>query len=682
MIMKTPILVLALALALHPQPLHAQLNPGDPLSGLERLKSFESRRASSSDTNWVNGNDDRRKIEPGATLTVAELEGPGVITHIWNTVAHAAPNYSALLTLRIYWDGEERPSVECPLGDFFGIGMGVDQSFTSLPIRVSSDGRARNCYWPMPFRKSARITVSNESDVPCRAFYLYVDWQKHKSLPKDTAYFHAMYRQEFPCVMGRNYLLADITGRGHYVGTIQSVYLSSPGWYGEGDDFFFIDGEREPSLRGTGTEDYFCDGWGFRQQDGPFYGTPLWEGNNTGDRGTAYRFHIADPIVFKKSLRAEIEHKGSQKFPDGKSDYFIERDDLMSSVAFWYQTEPHKRWPALPPGPDRLPFRETLLSSGTKAVQQAAHSDNATTTEAFNSSATGGKFMEFTSPNDKGWLEVRFEVVTETNVELRGRLIQSASGGKYRVSLDGVELGTVDFFGDATKPSRQNWGMRKLAAGSHALRFDCVGKAAGSQGYNLGFDTLTARTPLYARPPGFDLRKPTAATVAPSAPPAAPLQPATTAPTSSVIRIDAGSPTNFTDAAGNTWLSDRGFDGGECAARENDLKIENTKDAAIYRSEHWGMSSFSQPLHNGRYVVRLYFAETYDGITGPGERAFSFNVEGREFKDFDVWVKAGGPRRAYVETVTVDIADGKLDLTFEGNVDNPEINGIEITPAP
>ena len=169
------------------------------------------------------------------------------------------PFYSRLLTLRIYWDGETQPSVECPVGDFFGIGHGVDQPFMSIPIRVTSEGRARNCYWPMPFRKSARITVTNESDTACRSFYYYVDWQKHKSLRRNTAYFHAMYRQEFPCAMGRNYLIADLEGRGHYVGSIQSVCLMSDGWYGEGDDFFFVDGEAEPRLRGTGTEDYFCD---------------------------------------------------------------------------------------------------------------------------------------------------------------------------------------------------------------------------------------------------------------------------------------------------------------------------------------------------------------------------------------------------------------------------------------
>ena len=155
------------------------------------------------------------------------------------------------------------------------------------------------------------ITVTNEEQTTLATpFIIILTGRKHPSLPKDSAYFHAMYRQEFPCVMGRNYLIADIEGRGHYVGTVQSVYLVSPGWYGEGNDFFFIDGEKEPSLRGTGTEDYFCDGWGFREQSGPFYGTPLWEGYDTGDRGSAYRWHIPDPVAFKKSLRVEIEHQG------------------------------------------------------------------------------------------------------------------------------------------------------------------------------------------------------------------------------------------------------------------------------------------------------------------------------------------------------------------------------------
>src|ERR1035437_18734 len=240
MTMKTHFLSFGLTLGLCAQAL-AQLSPGHPLVGLEKVKDFEAMRASSSDPDWRNGNADARPIEPGGMLVLADLKGPGMIVHFWNTIAHSAPFYSRLMTLRIYWDDEKNPSVECPIGDFFGIGHGLDKPFVSLPIKVSSDGRGRNCYWPMPFRKSARVTVTNESDKRCDAFYYYLDWQKYKSLPKDTAYFHAMYRQEYPCVMGRNYLIADLVGRGHYVGTVQSVQNMSSGWYGEGDDFFFID---------------------------------------------------------------------------------------------------------------------------------------------------------------------------------------------------------------------------------------------------------------------------------------------------------------------------------------------------------------------------------------------------------------------------------------------------------
>ena len=146
------------------------------------------------------------------------------------------------------------------------------------------------------------------------------------------------------------------------------------------------------------------------------------------------------------------------------------------------------------------------------------------------------------------------------------------------------------------------------------------------------------------------------------------------------IRIRAGSTEKFTDASGNVWLAAQGFADGETVDR-SELTIANTKDQAIYRSERYSMAGFSQPLPNGKYTVKLHFAETYEGITGAGQRVFSFNVEGREFKDFDVWAKAGGGLRAYVETVDVDVADGKLDIAFTSNVENPEINGIEILPG-
>jgi hypothetical protein len=483
----------------------AQINSGDPLAGLEKLKDFQTMRVSSSDADWKSGNSDSRPIAPGGTLTLATLEGPGQIVHIWCTIAHPAPFYSRLLTLRMYWDDETNPSVECPVGDFFGIGHGVDKPFTSVPIRVSSDGRGRNCYWPMPFKKRARITVTNESDKRCDAFYYYIDWQKHPSISKDAAYFHAMYRQEFPCVMGQNYLLADLEGRGHYVGTMQSVYLVSPGWYGEGDDFFFIDGEKEPSLRGTGTEDYFCDGWGFREQSGPFYGTPLWEGYDTGDRGTAYRFHIPDPVVFRKSLRVEIEHKGSQVFPDGKFDGFIERDDLMSSVALWYQIEPHKPWLALPPGAQRLPFSQMLLLRGHEAVGAAKHSAAPLEVQELGG-VTDGKQLWFKPSGGEGWVEVSFDMPKEQSAVLYAKMVHSWDYGTYRVKLDDQEMAKLNLYATEPTPTEHKLGLRKLAAGPHTLRFECVGKSTSSAGYFLGFDALEARIPVYSRAADADLR--------------------------------------------------------------------------------------------------------------------------------------------------------------------------------
>ncbi len=154
-----------------------------------------------------------------------------------------------------------------------------------------------------------------------------------------------------------------------------------------------------------------------------------------------------------------------------------------------------------------------------------------------------------------------------------------------------------------------------------------------------------------------------------------------TAPvTKQVVRIKAGLSSSYTDSAGNVWLPDQGFDGGETIEREGDMAIANTKDPALYRTEHFSMSSFSYALPNGKYTVKLHFAETFEGIEGPGGRVFSFNVQGHEFKDFDVWVKAGGPRKAYIETVPVEITGGKLEITFKANVENPEINAIEIIP--
>jgi len=165
---------------------------------------------------------------------------------------------------------------------------------------------------------------------------------------------------------------------------------------------------------------------------------------------------------------------------------------------------------------------------------------------------------------------------------------------------------------------------------------------------------------------------------APATAPASSAEPAAIAPP---VRIKAGLTTNFTDSAGNAWQPDQGFPDGDTAERASDLEISNTKDPGLYRTEHYGMTAFSYKVPNGKYTVKLHFAETYDGITGTGQRVFDMTVQGKEFKDFDVWAKAGGGQRAYIEEVPVEVTNGVLQITFSPKDDNPEINGIEILPA-
>ncbi len=333
----------------------------DPLlRDLAAPPAFESHRISSFDR--TGGNDDRLSIEPGETKVLAEIQGPGAITHLWNTI-DAEKYYPRLLILRIYWDGQEVPSVEVPLGDFFGVGHGLDRPFQSFPVDVSSDGRARNCYWYMPFQKSAKITVTHEGFQTVRAFYYYVDYRTFASATEDLLYFHAQYRQATPNPAlnlggknpdGRvNYILMETEGRGKYVGTVLSSQFNADGWFGEGDDMFFVDGVDIPTMTGTGTEDYFNDAWGFREFCYPFHGVTLWEGYKAGDRCTAYKWHIADPVAFTKSLKATIEHGHAN---DRQDDYY--------TVAYWYQTLPSPKPPLLAGAIDRLPDEGQLLAKG------------------------------------------------------------------------------------------------------------------------------------------------------------------------------------------------------------------------------------------------------------------------------------------------------------------------------
>lgn len=347
------------------------------LDNLPFLRSYTSARVSSTDPTGANDDGNGgRPIQAGETRTIAELAGPGIVTHMWFTIATSDRWHLKNLVLRIFWDGEEGPSVESPIGDFFGLGLGRYFMYESGPLSVGSQ-KALNAYFPMPFRRSARITVTNEGALNVGSFYYNIDYEKHASLPEDMAYFHAQYRQAAPNegwtdawtrngqieVNGKpnlqgegNYVILEAQGRGHYVGVTHSILQNQGDWWGEGDDMFFIDGATTPQIVGTGSEDYYLGAWcyggcgidpfGSKRPTFAYerYGNPVNGGDDRGASWMVYRFHTDSPVVFQKDLRVTIE-----------SGHANHRSDNFYTVAYWYQTEPHAPFPALPAAADRIP---------------------------------------------------------------------------------------------------------------------------------------------------------------------------------------------------------------------------------------------------------------------------------------------------------------------------------------
>jgi D-arabinan exo alpha-(1,3)/(1,5)-arabinofuranosidase (non-reducing end) len=344
---------------------------------LTQPQDYVLKRVSSFDRSG--GNADYRKIAPGQTLTVLDADGPATLTHIWITLSSPESYHLKKLVLRIYWDHEPTPSVETPLGDFFGLGFGDYYVWESELLSVAHE-RALNSFFPMPFQKHARITVTNEGQETVDAFYFNLDYraQSHP-LPQDTLYFHAQFRQAQPNhgwtsdwanngdprvndaknLDGKdNYVWMEAAGQGHYIGVTMSILQNQDDWWGEGDDMFFIDGDPHPSITGTGSEDYFLGAYDFGEDSFSYrlFGAPVKGEERAGSRSSVYRFHLDSPITFTKSLRATIEH--------GHANH---RSDNFYSVAYWYQTEPHAQFPALPPVDQRLPRLQPVGGPGNAA---------------------------------------------------------------------------------------------------------------------------------------------------------------------------------------------------------------------------------------------------------------------------------------------------------------------------
>jgi len=334
-------------------PIYAQ-SIGPSLSDLSKPHDYVQKRDSSYDR--TGGNDDYRPLGPGETMTLLDETGPGEISHVWITIADGERFHLKKLVLRMYWDGENSPSVEAPVGDFFGLGLGEYHLYQSLPLAVGGD-KALNCFFPMPFQKHARITLTNEGKQRAEAVYWNIDLRAYKSaLSAETRYFHAEYRQATPNkaipenkfnLEGKdNYVWMDAEGRGHFAGVTMSVIENQDGWWGEGDDMFFVDGEKLPSINGTGSEDYFLGAWDFGGKAFSYqlFGAPVVGAELQGGRWSVYRFHLDSPIPFTKSLRASIEHGHAN-----------DRGDNFYSVAYWYQSEPHAKFPEMPAVEERIP---------------------------------------------------------------------------------------------------------------------------------------------------------------------------------------------------------------------------------------------------------------------------------------------------------------------------------------
>jgi D-arabinan exo alpha-(1,3)/(1,5)-arabinofuranosidase (non-reducing end) len=472
--------------------------PSDPEGfAIARARDHVFRRSSTTDP--TGGNADARPIPAGGSLVLADVKGPGVVTHLWFTIAHDEEYSLRRLVLEIYWDDNAFPSVLSPVGDFFGLGHGGDKRFFfSNAFFDVSPQLGLNCYLPMPFKKSARVVIKNEGEKAVGAFYAYVDWCQLARPLADGLYLNASYRQAFPAPLDEDYLFAEVSGaRGHLLGVNVSVEATRDGWWGEGDDHIVVDGE--PVMAGTGTEDYFCGAWDFgADHAAPYSGSPRLEPEKKGGRHCLYRFHATDTIPFKTSFRYGIEHGHAN-----------DRADNWSSVAYWY-ADRLAPLPPLPPVAERLPGRMPVLfvepvPAGGAVVEGEALVEGAVAStgkvemqelDGFRGKQrwSGEKHLWWTPAAAGATLELHFDVATAGRYEVAALLTAAPDYGTFELALDGGKPVAADAFDPRVKRMAPvSLGTLDLAAGSHALAIHGTGRNEKSKGFLFGLDGLVLR---------------------------------------------------------------------------------------------------------------------------------------------------------------------------------------------
>ena len=471
-----------------------------PLAGLALPHTGTAMHEGSWDRSGGNG--DARPVEPGKTITLFDHQGAGIVRRFWVTIApRSEMHIHRQAILRMYWDGETTPAVEVPIGDFFGVGFGMQKDYVSLPLNEISGGY--NCYWPMPFHKSARWTLENRSDRKIDAFYYNIDYTAYDKLPDESAHhFHAHWRRENPTTAGENYTILDTTGAGHVVGVALFMQARKPRDLGflEGDEMVYVDGNEAPSsphkttFVGTGTEDYFSSGWYYDRgpYSAPFHGCVIKDELNS--RISAYRWHIPDAIPFKKSIRFTIEHGTNN---DHEADY--------SSVCYFYASGDVKPAPPLPDdAKDLLPTEPPQAKHFPGVIEAESLRDTAHATGGNISIQTMGMFagvwsgdaqIFWTDTQPGQSITLRMPVAKAGEYEIRAHFTKAPDYATIAARVnDDAGIAKIDLYDPKVIPSGPvTLGRFNLPSGEATITFRITGKNEKSTNTLVGIDALELR---------------------------------------------------------------------------------------------------------------------------------------------------------------------------------------------
>lgn len=474
-------------------------HPQSPLESLACLTDFKYCNISGNSS--ISAKFQNESFSP-YIINIADISGAGVISKL--TFNISTNDYSCLrkMMLMIYWDGEEKPSVESPIGDFYGVGHGKRYTYSSLPLS-SFPNNDMISYWKMPFKKSSRILLMIEDrNITAKIRWSLDYYETDLSKPgisetfSDSGYFHAKYNQEDAPIINNIYTILEAEGSGYYAGCNLSVELVSGGWWGEGDDIIKIDsGDTSETLFGTGTEDYFCGAWCYGMPfASDYFGCPLRGSDDVGGLWNVYRYHIADPIPFKKSLSVKLEAFHYKKISTTSDNY--------SSVVYWYQKEPHKEFQYIPPAIERLPKMQSaclepegiIEAEDLKIIDYSEHEAfKIQDVGHFSDSFSNNHLIWFMSNEPDDYITFECEVRSDNSYIIEGYFSFSGECGIFDVYIDGKKLNKnpIDcYYGSPINSGKINLGMVKLKRGKHRIRFQVVGKNEKSNGYYFTIDCL------------------------------------------------------------------------------------------------------------------------------------------------------------------------------------------------